>query len=292
MGVVFHADDYGITEQQARDILVLSSACGGHGALTSVSIFVNSPAFEAAAVLAQPFVQAGKLKMALHVNLVEGRPCAPVAEVPLLVNQRGMFCNDFVGLLKLSKSTQRWEFRRQLQRECEAQIARYLEAFPQMKDAMRLDSHQHTHAVPAVFDALAAAARAQGCTLAHLRCPVEPLAPHRAVGSRITPVNLAKDALITWLWRSNRANVPAGCESSLFCGVVLSGGMDAVTWPLVREFERMAADRAQNVEVLFHPVSVSLAQCLDPKNVAFAEACASPARNHEAECLRRLEDER
>ena len=292
MGVVFHADDYGITEQQARDILALSSACGGHGVLASVSIFANSPAFDAAAALAQPFVQAGKLKMALHVNLVEGRPCAPAVEVPLLVNQRGTFCNDFVGLLKLSKSSQRWEFRRQLQRECEAQIARYLEAFPQMKDVLRVDSHQHTHAVPAVFDALMAAARAQGCTLAHVRCPVEPLAPHRAAGSHMPPINLAKDALITWLWRSNRAKVPAGCESSLFCGVVLSGGMDAVTWPLVREFERMAADRAQNVEVLFHPVSVPVAECLDPHNTAFAEACASPARNREAECLRKLEDER
>ena len=47
MSVTFHADDYGITEQQAADILKLSQVCGGQGALSSVSIFANSPAFEA-----------------------------------------------------------------------------------------------------------------------------------------------------------------------------------------------------------------------------------------------------
>ena len=288
MGVVFHADDYGITEQQARSILALSSACGGNGALSSVSIFANSPAFEAAAELARPYVESGALKMALHLNLVEGRPCASTAEVPLLVNPRGTFCNDFVGLLRLSHGAQRWEFRRQLERECEAQIARYLQAFPQMKDTLRLDSHQHTHAVPAVFDAALAAADAQGCTLAHLRCPVEPLAPHRAVGSHMPPINLAKDALITWLWRGNRAKLPAGCATSLFCGVVLSGAMDTVDWPLVDAFENIAVDRAQNVEVLFHPVSVPVAECLDPENEPFAAACASPARDREAACLQKL----
>ena len=66
MGVAFHADDYGITEQQARDILALSSACGGDGALSSVSIFVNSPAFEIAADLARPHVESGALRLALH----------------------------------------------------------------------------------------------------------------------------------------------------------------------------------------------------------------------------------
>lgn len=288
MGVAFHADDYGITEQQARDILALSSACGGDGALSSVSIFVNSPAFEIAADLARPYVESGALRMALHLNLVEGRPCANTAEVPLLVNARGTFCNDFVGLLKLSHGPQCWEFRRQLQRECEAQITRYLQAFPQMKDVLRLDSHQHTHAVPAVFDAAMAAVREQGCTLVHLRCPVEPLRPHRAVGNHMPPINLAKDALITWLWRSNRGKVPAGCASSLFCGVVLSGAMDKVSWPLVEAFDSIARDRAQNVEVLFHPVSVPIEQCLDPQNEPFAQACASEARDREAACLRKL----
>ena len=262
MSVTFHADDYGITEQQAADILKLSQVCGGQGALSSVSIFANSPAFEAAVEMARPYVESGKLAMALHLNLVEGRPCAPVAEVPLLVNQRGTFANDFVGLWKLSMGAQRWAFRQQLQRECVAQIQRYLTAFPQMKRTMRVDSHQHTHAVPAVFDALSQAVAELGVTVTHLRCPIEPLGPHRTAGSNMPPVNLAKDALITWLWRKNRGKMPAACEVPLFCGVVLSGAMDTVE------------------------------QCLDPENAPFAAACASEARNREAERLRYLAETR
>ena len=137
-----------------------------------------------------------------------------------------------------------------------------------------------------------ATVREQGCTLAYLRCPVEPLRPHRAVGNHMPPINLAKDALITWLWRSNRGKVPAGCASSLFCGVVLSGAMDKVSWPLVEALDSIARDRAQNVEVLFHPVSVPIEQCLDPQNEPFAQACASEARDREAACLRKLASNR
>ena len=47
MSVTFHADDYGITEQQAADILKLSQVCGGQGALSSVSISTWSRAVHA-----------------------------------------------------------------------------------------------------------------------------------------------------------------------------------------------------------------------------------------------------
>ena len=39
---------------------------------------------------------------------------------------------------------------------------------------MRVDSHQHTHAIPAVFDALSQAMAELGVTVTHLRCPIEP----------------------------------------------------------------------------------------------------------------------
>ena len=82
--------------------------------------------------------------------------------------------------------------------------------------------------------------------------------------------------------------MPAACEVPLFCGVVLSGAMDTVDWPLLDAFEGLAADRGKNVQVLFHPVSVPIEQCLDPENAPFAAACASEARNREAERLRYL----
>ena len=97
-----HADDFGITPGQAKAILSLSSSCGGSGALNSVSIFANSPAFYEAASLAQPYVRRGVLRVCLHLNLVEGPSVADPKRIPLLVNERGMFDNNFMGLFKLA----------------------------------------------------------------------------------------------------------------------------------------------------------------------------------------------
>lgn len=287
-GVLFHADDYGITLAQARAILALSDACGGHGALGSASAFANSPAFEEAAALAAPHVKSGALLMGLHLNLVEGAPCADTSDVPLLVNERGMFCHDFLGLARLTNGSQRAQARAQIERECVTQIERFLEAFPAQAHALRLDSHQHTHAIPAVFDTLLAAVRSCGCTLSHLRTPVEPLEPHLARRRAAPPVNIAKNTLLALLWRMNRGKLPSECATSLFCGVVLSGCMERVDEALVAAFRSLATQRGQAVEFLFHPVSVPRAQCLDPENAPFAAACAAPGRDAEARALQRF----
>lgn len=299
--VLFHADDFGITEEQARDILALSSACGGNGALNSVSIFANSPAFECAAALAQPFVQAGKLKVGLHLNLVEGYPVAPASEVPLLVNDRGAFHHNFMGLLLESKGVHRRAFAQQVEKECTAQLERFLQAFPAKKTALRIDSHQHTHAIPAITNAFVRAAEKLGCNIEHLRAPVEPLAPHKAAAilrselepgkpdPRITPDNRAKMVLLNRLWNSKNGGAGLGLPHSLFCGVALSAHMDEVDGELVRAFAQRAAKLGTGAEILFHPISVPVSRCLDPENTPFAQACASAARDREAKTLVKLE---
>ena len=64
VALIIHADDFGITVEQSKAILELSDACGGHGALSSMSMFANSPAFSECAELVRPFVDAGKIKQA------------------------------------------------------------------------------------------------------------------------------------------------------------------------------------------------------------------------------------
>lgn len=306
MTILFHADDYGMTTEQARAILALSSACGGHGALNSVSACANSPAFEEAAALALPTVSCGALRMSIHINLVEGRPCADPSDIPLLIGPRETFRNDFMGLLRLSQGSRRNEAHRQIEQECRAQIERFLRMFPLTKGSLRVDSHQHTHAIPLVLDALLEAVRACGCTLEHLRTPVEPVRPHLTLPPArrsLTAANLAKDALLALLWRANAGKLPKGCATSLFCGILLSGRMEHADARLVRAFEAYARKQAQgrnsphaqrldgDIELLFHPVSVPIPRCLDPENEPFAAACAAPSRMAEARRLTQLESE-
>ena len=341
--MIVHADDFGITAWQARAILSLSDVCGGRGALNSVSIFANSPAFEEAARLARPFVLAGRAaerrattslattqpeascraaqrsrtrgrgarrraadsRSGLHLNLVEGPCCADPTTIPLLVDERGMFRNDFVRLLMMSAGPQRRDLAAQTKIECEAQIERFLQLFPEMRDGMRIDSHQHVHAIPLVFDALLAALTARGVRVERMRLPSEPLGPHRRCGTLALSgtANRAKALLLTRLCRRVHARVPDGCATPVFCGVVLSGKMSCATPQLARAFEEeascLAAVRAARdrhpllpedaqVEMLFHPVSVPVEECLDPLNAPFASACASPERDEEAQTIRRF----
>lgn len=316
--MIVHADDFGITLQQARAILGLSDICGGQGALNSISIFANSPAFEESAALARRHAletasdggqeSAGKLSVALHLNLVEGPSCADPAAIPLLVDERGMFRNDFARLFLLEASPERDALNAQIKLECAAQLDRFFDQFPGARSHLRIDSHQHVRAIPAIFATMLETIADRGATLTRLRQPSEPLGPHvRCDTLRFSgAMNRTKAILLTKLCRHNRNRVPAGCATPVFCGVILSGKMSRVDARLVRAFEEeaayLAAARAdlnnyrllpgdEQVEMLFHPVSVPVEQCLDPLNKPFATACASPERDAEAETIRRLSAE-
>lgn len=306
-----HADDFGITPGQAKAILSLSSSCGGSGALNSVSIFANSPAFYEAASLAQPYVRRGVLRVCLHLNLVEGPSVADPKRIPLLVNERGMFDNNFMGLFKLG-ITNKGEAFNQLVIECRSQIQRFLSAFPDQQLSFQLDSHQHVHAVPIVYRALAQALAKENCLVKRLREPIDPLPLYRtcvegdskeSAGSstpqarntpmRIPMVNRAKIVLISALWRKCSVNdIPWApnrpASAPLFSGVALSGRMDEFSKPLLASFQHEATRQNRDAEILFHPISVPIEKCLDPLNKPFAEACASVSRNHEAELIRKL----
>lgn len=291
MATVFHADDFGITPTQAHALLSLSTACGGHGALSSISLLSNSPAFAAASTAAAPFADSGVLQIALHLNLVEGRPCSNPGDIPLLVDERGMFCRDFGGIMaaSLPHGAHRQALREQVERECRAQIRAYLQAFPSQQGSLRVDGHQHVHVIPLVFDALLNAIDAEGCHLERFRLPAEPLSPHR-LNAQVSPVNVVKDAILGSLCRGCRDGLPPDCESPLFCGVLLSGRMDRFDRGLLRRFETLARKRSHNLEVLFHPVSVPREECLDPENDPFAAACASPSRDAEAHLVSHWDD--
>ena len=304
MQVVFHADDYGITPVQSERILEClgegNEKSGTTGLLNSLSIFANSPCFEECADLLEariahidPAQNSRGLRIGLHVNLVEGSCVADPEQVPMLVDGSGMFRLGFTGLLKLSKSNERPELQRQIETEIDAQLALMTSRFPQMRDALRVDGHQHAHIIPVVFDALLASIDRSGCKLEYMRVPVESTAPFSSpsVFKRIRPVNLAKRLLLGRLWKQNLKAHPQMAATALtaaFCGVLFSGEMTADNVQSV--FDRLVSDAASrnlDLEVLFHPGVVDEAsQCLNPALSGFVEFSTSKNRMLEAQTLK------
>ena len=293
--VIVHADDFGIAPDQSRRIL----ACAGAGdpgdpgangsralagSLNSLSVLVTSPRFRECAEMLRPLE--GALSVGLHVNLVEGRCAAPPADIALLVDEDGTFKRGFAGLLLVSLARPRAS-RAQLTREIGAQIELFLSEFPQMKERLRIDSHQHFHLIPAVFDALAQAVEASGCAVEYIRIPAEPIAPFIRSGvlHLVPAVNWVKSGVLNALWQLNKNKVPDIMRhSAVFCGIAFSGRMTkANVGRVAQAFKDYAAKKRLPVEFLFHPGGVRDAgECLNPRLPGFVAFYLSPNRAAEA----------
>ncbi len=294
MEIIVHADDFGITLEQSKLILARSSKCGGEGALNSTSALVTSPHFSECAAFAKPFVDAGLIKMGLHLNLVEGPALSSAEDAPLLVGANGMFRQSFARMLLCSSGPKRTSLTQQVRQEARAQIQAFLKAFPQMRSAFRVDSHQHFHLIPAVFDGLMAAIQDEGCTLEYLRIPAEPLAPFLradAVRKHVSVVNIVKNQLLNALWKRCAPSYP-DClpKSAAFYGLALSGCMQHIADErFLQGIIREAEQEERGIELLFHPGGVpSVDECLAPHLRGFCEFYLSENRQAEADILPKL----
>ena len=285
--MIVHADDFGITLAQAQSLLTLSKASDKSNPLSSVSIFANSPVFYYSAKLLHSSVENKTMKVSLHLNLVEGAPCTAPGKIPLLIGERKTFCHSFIGLLQMSLGPRRSALYQQIVQEFDAQIKTFLRVFPEQQHSLRVDSHQHTHMIPLVFDALQETIQINNCTLEHVRIPVEDLTLYAQFGLKhmIPWQNRLKNSVLSYLSRHAKKQLSNRNITSSFCGIAFSGSMYQMTPELLFALEEQAHQNHQELEVLYHPITVPLASCLDPENLPFATACASDGRDKEAQSL-------
>jgi hopanoid biosynthesis associated protein HpnK len=147
--LIVNADDFGYTPGVNRAIAEASRA-GGGGIITATSLLANAAAFDDAVELAR---RTPELDIGCHLNLVEGRPVAPAAEVAGLLDRAGNFAGASALALALLSGRARLE---QIERECAAQVERVIAAGIRPS---HLDTHQHTHLHPRVARAVARTAR-------------------------------------------------------------------------------------------------------------------------------------
>jgi hopanoid biosynthesis associated protein HpnK len=115
-----------------------------------------------------------RLRVGLHVVLVEGRPTLPPARVPALVDAKGAFRTD-MGRLGLDIAL-RSDVRRQLRAEIEAQFVAF------RSSGLRLDhvnAHKHFHLHPMIATEIMAIGARHG--MRGLRVPREPASVLKSV---------------------------------------------------------------------------------------------------------------
>lgn len=213
-----------------------------HGILTAASLMVAGPAAGDAVARAR---RLPRLRVGLHLALVESPPLLPPQEIPDLVDTRGMLRTDLARLwLEIA-------LRPAVQRQIRAEIAAQFAAF--RATGLTLDhvnAHLHFHIHPAIAREMLAVGKDFG--MKAVRVPIEPAAVLAAIerGPQWSPAwimgpwarRLARNVRRAGLWAPDAvfglawsgamttarlagliANLPAGC-SEIYLHPALRGG--------------------------------------------------------------------
>jgi hopanoid biosynthesis associated protein HpnK len=159
--LILNADDFGLTRGVNEGII----RAHREGILTSATLMACGPAFEHAVGLAK---ENSRLGIGCHLVLVGGKVVAPLEEVPTLADRDGRMPESLgIFVMRLSSGSIRLT---EIVRELRAQIRKIRSAGI---EPTHLDTHKHTHAHPAVMEALGRVAQEFG--IRRVRKPVENL---------------------------------------------------------------------------------------------------------------------
>lgn len=311
--VFVHADDFGVTMEQSKSII----ECSQKGALNSISIIMNSPyAISAYNELVRDAGLSDKIRAVIHLNFVEGKPCvlsvsqasdettfedssANHNPLSLLTDSRGMFNCTYGKILKasfLSSKSLRAKYKEQFKIEIAAQLA----AGSKLLDTktLSIDSHQHYHMIPVVYEALMEVVTENDYKIDYLRVPVDPATPIWS-----TPSLLFKMPLVNFVKWSLLKILSARCKSlenryfssispihqvPVFFGMPFTCQMQKglVDNRLFKKYLKIAQRSGRDLELMFHPGAVySSSDLLDSSQVDLVEFYLSDNRQAEKDVI-------
>ena len=281
--IYFCADDYGLCDISSMHI----QHCIDSGALNKVSVFPNFDRVDVEKIMNNK-----DIRISLHLNLVEGRCMAEADKVDLLADSDGNFRHTFGGLLKLSLLCPK-RLEEQLRIEIRAQVLYWKSILPEAVPFC-IDSHQHTHMIPAVFRALLTVLDEEKIALKYIRIPSEPVSPFIKTPSlyfSYSPINIVKQWLLRFLWFINKPLAKQhGISASYFFGILFSGRMDAKrVEKILPKYIELTQKKGMDIEVLFHPGYITENEIdFENKNIVFQKFYLSENRKAEYDSAMKL----
>lgn len=279
--IIIHADDLGISEGITRGIL---KGCDSH-VLSSVSIVPNGFAFEYAIeeVKKRPY-----LRLSTHLNFLEGFPVSEPKEIHLLVDKNGKFCHSFVGLwMKYNQSSFAGKniLKQQVKTEIKAQIRRVMGSVGSHYP-MNIDSHNHYHMIPFIFEALLELT--EELKIDYVRVPEERFfwcLGNRHAYRAYLGSNIIKHYVLNCLsgQYKRRLDQLSIQYPRYFIGVLFSGCMSG---GIVQAALKSMEGRRGIIEVLFHPGRAQRGELKQwVRRGRFDDYYCSPRRDYELEEL-------
>jgi hopanoid biosynthesis associated protein HpnK len=160
-GLIVTADDFGAAGQ-VNDAVELAHR---EGILTAASLMVSGPASTDAVKRAKAMP---KLRVGLHLVLVEGRPTLAASDIPALVDSDGFFRTNMV------RAGAAMFFLPHVRRQLAAEIEAQFKAFAATGLALdHVNAHKHFHLHPTIAGLILRIGRRYG--LKAMRVPYEPV---------------------------------------------------------------------------------------------------------------------
>ena len=281
--IYISADDYGLCETASSRI----AHCISRGAINKVSAFPNLCPIDLNKI-------SENARLSLHLNLVEGRCLADPSRIPLLADKDGNLKHSFIGLLKLSLLHPE-KFSLQVREEIRAQVSFWKSVLPDGA-SFCVDGHQHTHMIPAVFNALLKVLEEDKITPDYIRIPCEPMMPFIKTPSlylTYSPINIIKQWLLKILWQINKRHAKKyKIPTAVFMGILFSGKMDEKRVnKILPKYKRLAEKDGKDIEVLFHPGYMEQDKAdIHYKNIVFKEFYLSKNRKTEFDSVMKISE--
>ncbi|HEY0105423.1 MAG TPA: hopanoid biosynthesis-associated protein HpnK [Rhizomicrobium sp.] len=180
--LIVTADDFGA----AVEVNDAVGQAHSYGILTAASLMVCAPAAADAVARARALP---RLRVGLHIVLVDGKPTLPPSQIPDLVDAAGAFRND------MAAAAAAMFFRPKVRRQLEAEIAAQFDAFRATGLALdHANTHKHFHLHPTIASTILRVGKAHG--LRAMRVPLE----SHAVLRKADPKAALPSALATAPW--------------------------------------------------------------------------------------------
>lgn len=274
--IYFCADDYGLNDMASTRIL----ECIEKGSLNKVSVFPNIERVDL-----NKLVEQKDVRISLHLNLVEGKSMADPKEAYLLVDNDGNFKNTFGGLFICSLLNKK-RFENQVYKEIKAQVT-YWKNLLTNDIPFCIDSHQHTHMIPAIFKTLIKVLKEEKINVEYMRIPAEPVMPFIKTPSlyfTYSAVNVIKQWLLKVLWIINKKELKDfKIPTAKFFGILFSGKMDEKrVKKILPKYVKLVNKDGSDIEVLFHPGYLEKSEInFKDKNIVFENFYLSENRKTE-----------
>lgn len=285
MKLIISADDFGASKSVTDNIL----RAHRDGAITHASVIPQGAAVEYAFEQLQ---NNPDLNIGLHLNVIEGKPMSDSSDVYLLIDSSGNFKYSFISLWAdyfFASAQKKKILSEQIFKELGTQI-KFLEQRLGDRKISKIDSHEHTHMIPFVFDALM---KVWGNNAAVLRIPYDSL---RLVSLKqnwrqLTIRNITKNIVLNILsLRARRILRATKIINTNYClGILLTGFMTAASLRYAIEKIRKQGGEI-TIEVLFHPGYATQEESVIWKQYPrFEEFYCSPQRQKELRELQKPE---